>query len=386
MFWAYLAGNHVVGKITVGANLQGTKNGNINVAAADHGETLGAVEDAGALDEGHGLLAGIDDVAVELGLGRVSTHTENAVLTLDPNLAVFGQERRGESGHADAEVHVEALVELLGGALGDAVAAGGGGRLVLGGFGGGWLAQILGLDDLVVSGFDDTVDVDSGEVDVIRSDGSRGNDVLGFDDGDFGGFGHHRGEVLGRVTKADVAVLVDGVGAQDGDVALDGALHVVDAAVKDAGFPGLGGLDDHALVEPDGDLAALDESVDAGGSVEGRDSSTAAAELLSDGALGCEFDADFAVEIHAFESLVAAEETADGAADLAGFDQRRETAADGCAGIVRDCSERVEAFLSPTCQGADESLCGTAKSKASGEDGRAGLDVRDSLVGGVEDF
>ena len=89
---SYLSGDHVVGKVTVGTNLERTKNGDIDVATANHGEALGAVEDASARNESDSLLAGVDNVDVDLVLGGVSTHTKNTVLTLNPDLPAFRQE------------------------------------------------------------------------------------------------------------------------------------------------------------------------------------------------------------------------------------------------------------------------------------------------------
>jgi hypothetical protein len=42
------------------------EDGNVNVAAPDHAEGLGAVEHGGAGDERDGLFSGVDDVGVDL--------------------------------------------------------------------------------------------------------------------------------------------------------------------------------------------------------------------------------------------------------------------------------------------------------------------------------
>src|SRR5262249_27283673 len=64
----HLAGDHRIGDIPCLAALHGTQNGEIDVTAADHPETLGAVEDGGALHQRYGLFAGIDQVGILLRL------------------------------------------------------------------------------------------------------------------------------------------------------------------------------------------------------------------------------------------------------------------------------------------------------------------------------
>lgn len=56
----YLAGDHVVGQITVGAHLQGSKNRHIDVTSANHAEGLGAVECGSSGNQSHSFFAGID--------------------------------------------------------------------------------------------------------------------------------------------------------------------------------------------------------------------------------------------------------------------------------------------------------------------------------------
>ena len=62
---------------------------------------------------GDGLLAGVDEIGVDLVLGRERPDAEQAVLALQPDVHagrdVVGDERR----HADAEVDVEAVAQLL---------------------------------------------------------------------------------------------------------------------------------------------------------------------------------------------------------------------------------------------------------------------------------
>jgi len=93
------------------------KDGNVHVATADHAEGLDGVEDRGARKKSDGLLAGIDDVGVDLLLGGQGAHAEDTVLGLEPDLAALGHKVRDEGRHTDAEVGIASVRELLGGTL-----------------------------------------------------------------------------------------------------------------------------------------------------------------------------------------------------------------------------------------------------------------------------
>lgn len=121
-----LPGDDVVGQVAAGADLEGPQQGDVDVAAADHAEALGAVKGARPGDEGDGLLAGVDRVGVGLAPGaRVGAHPDHAVLRLQPDLRGGRQETGGERGDPDPQVDVHAVLELEGGSAGDAVTRGG---------------------------------------------------------------------------------------------------------------------------------------------------------------------------------------------------------------------------------------------------------------------
>ena len=63
-----LAGDHPVGEVAAFGDLHGAEDGEVDVAAADHGEGVGAGEGGGAGGEGDGLLAGVDEVGVDFVL------------------------------------------------------------------------------------------------------------------------------------------------------------------------------------------------------------------------------------------------------------------------------------------------------------------------------
>jgi hypothetical protein len=61
---------------------------------------------------GDGLLAGVDQVGVDLVLGRERADAQHAVLGLQPHLHVGGHVVGHQRGHADAQVHVEAVAAV----------------------------------------------------------------------------------------------------------------------------------------------------------------------------------------------------------------------------------------------------------------------------------
>jgi len=69
------------------------------------------------------LLAGVDKVSIALLLGREPLDSKHAVLTLKGDVDSLVEEVGAESGDADAQVHEHAVLELLGSAPYDALAA-----------------------------------------------------------------------------------------------------------------------------------------------------------------------------------------------------------------------------------------------------------------------
>src|SRR5271166_798679 len=112
----HLAGDHPVGEIAGLGHLHRPENGEIDVAAADHGEGIGAGEEAGGRQLRHRLLAGVDEVRVLIALEREGAHAEHAVFALQLNVDAPGNVVRHQGRNADAEVDVEAVLQLLGGA------------------------------------------------------------------------------------------------------------------------------------------------------------------------------------------------------------------------------------------------------------------------------
>ena len=55
--------DHEVGKVAVGGDLEGAEHGDVDMAAADHGEGFRAVEGGCSRDHGYGFFASVYDVA-----------------------------------------------------------------------------------------------------------------------------------------------------------------------------------------------------------------------------------------------------------------------------------------------------------------------------------
>jgi hypothetical protein len=55
-------------------------NAQVDLAAADHGKAVVAAKNAAALDGGHGLLAGVDQVGIDFVFGRERANAQHAVL------------------------------------------------------------------------------------------------------------------------------------------------------------------------------------------------------------------------------------------------------------------------------------------------------------------
>jgi len=68
--------------------------------------------------------------------------------------------------------------------------------------------QHLDLDGLVNGGRDNAVDVDAGEVDIVRVDFADGDNLLGLDDADCRGFCNEDTECLGSVALEQMRQLL----------------------------------------------------------------------------------------------------------------------------------------------------------------------------------
>src|SRR5208337_3930676 len=103
-------------------HLKATENGQVDVAATNHGEGIGRRKIAGAWEFADSFLAGIHEVGVNFGLERVRADAEHAIFGLHDDIHAFGNEIGNECGHADAEIDVVAVAQFASDALGDAFA------------------------------------------------------------------------------------------------------------------------------------------------------------------------------------------------------------------------------------------------------------------------
>ena len=287
------------------ADLHRAEDRQVDLAAADHREAVVRAEDRRAGDRRDGLLAGVDQVGVDLVLGRERADAEHAVLALQPDLDarrhVVGDQRR----QADAEVHVEAVLQFARGARRHFVACPGHWvsfrslriRRVSGGlFGHGALLDAL----FRVRVQHDALHVDAGQVDGVGVElptstiSSTSTIVI------LPAIAHRRVEVARGAAEDQVARLVGLPGLDERDVGHQRALHHVDVAVELARLLALG-----------------DHRADAGAREEGRDAGAAGAQLLGQRALRRELELELAGQVLALELLVLADVARDHLPDLA---------------------------------------------------------------------
>src|SRR3977135_833881 len=118
----HLARDHPVGEVAVLGHLHGAQERDVDMAAADHGEGIGGGEIAGGGDLGDGLLSRIDEVGILLALVGEGPEAEHAVLALELHAHAVRYVIRHQGRDADAEIDIETVAQLLGGARGHLVA------------------------------------------------------------------------------------------------------------------------------------------------------------------------------------------------------------------------------------------------------------------------
>jgi hypothetical protein len=108
-----------IGRVSVLGNLTGTEKRRFQMRTADHCETVGVIEDGGARINGHGSLAGIEQVPVFL-TGRWSfPKVKNAILSVKDCLTAGGLIAGSHFQKADAEMDVGGVSDVLGSVRGD---------------------------------------------------------------------------------------------------------------------------------------------------------------------------------------------------------------------------------------------------------------------------
>ena len=84
----HLARNHPVGQVTAGGDLHGTQNRQVDLAAANHGKRLVRAKNRRTRQGGHGLLARVDQVGINLLFGGKRANAQHAVFRLQPHLFI----------------------------------------------------------------------------------------------------------------------------------------------------------------------------------------------------------------------------------------------------------------------------------------------------------
>src|SRR5262249_41579808 len=118
----HLARNHPIGEVAVLGHLHGAEDREVDVSAADHGEAVGGGKKARGRDFGDRLLAGIDEIGVLFALVGERTEAQHAVLALQLHAHAVRNVVRDQRRYADAEIDVETVTQLLGGAFGHLLA------------------------------------------------------------------------------------------------------------------------------------------------------------------------------------------------------------------------------------------------------------------------
>ena len=365
----------------VDGDLHPAEDGGVDVAAADHREAQRRVEERGARQHGDGLLAGVDEVGVDLvvvGVGPTPRMPFSACrVTVEaagrwPGIIVGRPIPRltyspGFSSSA-ARAAISSRVQLM-------PSAASRGRVVRFSmsFSGAWAgvssttrwtktpgrwtssgSMLADLDDLL--GLDDR-----------QSPGHRGAGV----------------EVAGRGVEDAVAGTVHLGGPDEGDVGDDRLLeHHLDA-VEGAYLLGRRGQRHGAVgVVAPGQAALGDHRADAGRGEERPDAGPAGPHPLGQGALRGELDGQLTGEVLPAELLVLADVRRDDPGDPPRLEQQAEARAVDAA-VVGDDREVVGALVE---EGADQRPRDADEAEATDRQAGAGRDVGDGLVGAADDL
>ena len=113
----HLAGDHPVRQVALLVHLERAEHGQVDVPASHHRERVGAAEIGAAGRLGDRLLAGVDEIRIDLVLGRKRTDAEQAVLRMQRDVHAGRDAVRHQRRHADPEVHVVAVAQLAGDTL-----------------------------------------------------------------------------------------------------------------------------------------------------------------------------------------------------------------------------------------------------------------------------
>ena len=119
----HLARDHPVGDVAVFGDFHRAEHGQIDLAAANHREAGGAVKIGRVRQLADGLLAGVDQIGIDLVLGRERPDPEHAVLALQRHGNALGNMVRHQCRNTNAKIDVVTIAQFLRGAGRHLVAA-----------------------------------------------------------------------------------------------------------------------------------------------------------------------------------------------------------------------------------------------------------------------
>jgi hypothetical protein len=108
----HLPGDHPVGEVAFLRDLHRAEHRDVDVPSADHRERAGGVEERGARQDGDRLLAGVDEVGVDLLLRRVRADAQHAVLAVQDDVHAVRHVVRDQGGQPDPQVDDGAVGQL----------------------------------------------------------------------------------------------------------------------------------------------------------------------------------------------------------------------------------------------------------------------------------
>uniref|UniRef100_A0A914Y686 Uncharacterized protein n=1 Tax=Panagrolaimus superbus TaxID=310955 RepID=A0A914Y686_9BILA len=106
-----------VGQIAGCRHLESAQHTNIQMAATHHAKAVGMMEKRATGQQRHRLLARIDQIVIFLPGGRCRAHAQDTVLAVQYHFHTSGQMVGYQSWHANTQIHIGAVMDVLGDAL-----------------------------------------------------------------------------------------------------------------------------------------------------------------------------------------------------------------------------------------------------------------------------
>mmetsp|Transcript_14500 Transcript_14500/g.16022 ORF Transcript_14500/g.16022 Transcript_14500/m.16022 type:complete len:329 (-) Transcript_14500:529-1515(-) len=284
----HLTRNHPRGKISVSSNFETSQEGNIQMGSSDHTEGVGTGDGNSSGAESDCLFTGVNKIRINIFQHGVGSHTQQTVLTLDLNINILFDPVGNQSGDTDTQIDVHAIGNFLGGPSGDHFSL----FFVMNlttDFDSVFLSEEgMLLDSLLIhGGFDNSVNIDTGGMDIISFQLSGFNDVLSFGNSHFTGTGHINIEVTGSQSVNEVTLGISLVGFDETEVGSKGRDEQISLAVKFSHFSlgtvfGNGAI----FVILDNHFTLFEPGSSTGGGIESGDTESTTTKLFGEGTLG----------------------------------------------------------------------------------------------------